>query len=51
MRRIANLVATVTKTIWLQVTCGLFERHKLIFTLMLAYSVALHTGKVDRCLG
>lgn len=46
MRRIANLISTVTRSTWLHVTCGLFERHKLIFSLMLAYSVAARTGKV-----
>lgn len=45
-RRITNLMASITKCVWSMTLCGLFERHKPVFTLLLAQKVASVNGKV-----
>ena len=46
-RRIANLVTSITTSAWSMTMCGLFERHKPVFTLLLAQRVASENGKVN----
>lgn len=45
-RRITNLMGSITKSVWSMTLCGLFERHKPVFTLLLAQKVAVVNGKV-----
>ena len=43
---IANIISTLTWNIYLYVTRGLYENHKLVFALMLTNKVLLTAGKV-----
>jgi dynein heavy chain len=45
-KRIANIIDHMTYEIFCYVSRGLFERHKLIFALMLANKVLVAAGKV-----
>ena len=45
-KHIANIISTLTWDIYLYVTRGLYESHKLVFALMLANKVLLTAGKV-----
>lgn len=45
-KRIANIIEHMTYEIYLYVQRGLFERHKLIFALMLANKVLCSAGQV-----
>jgi dynein heavy chain len=46
-KRIHNIVEYLTYSVYLYVQRGLFERHKLIFALMLANKVGLSAGTLD----
>ena len=45
-KHIANIISTLTWDIYLYVTRGLYESHKLVFALMLTNKVLLTAGKV-----
>ncbi len=45
-KHIASIISTLTWDIYLYVTRGLYESHKLVFALMLANKVLLTAGKV-----
>ena len=47
-KRIANIIDTLTYKIYLYITRGLYEKHKLVFALMLANKILLAAGKVRR---
>ncbi len=49
-KHIANIISTLTWDIYLYVTRGLYESHKLVFALMLANKVLLTAGKVRNSL-
>jgi hypothetical protein len=46
-RRIMNLTLCITKSVWTSTLCGLFEKDKPVFTLLLAQKVASTNGKVN----
>lgn len=45
-KRIHNIIEYMTYSIYLYVARGLFERHKLIFALMLANKIMVSSGKI-----
>lgn len=47
-KRIHNIIEHMTYEIYLYIQRGLFERHKIIFALLLALSVLTSAGKVGR---
>lgn len=46
-RRIDNITEHLTYEIYLYFQRGLFERHKIVFALMLAFAVLISAGKVQ----
>ena len=46
-KRVTNIIERLTYQTYLYVQQGLFERHKLIFALMLALRVLLSAGKAS----
>ena len=46
-KRINNIIDTLTYDIYLYITRGLYEKHKLVFALMLANKILLTAGKVE----
>lgn len=49
-KRIHNIIDHLTYEIYLYIQRGLFERHKIIFALLLAISVLTSAGKVSHLL-
>jgi hypothetical protein len=49
-KRINNIIEYMTYEIYLYIQRGLFERHKLIFALMLTNKILASAGKVKVCL-
>ncbi len=47
-KRIHNIIEHMTYEIYLYIQRGLFERHKIIFALLLALSVLTSAGKVSQ---
>lgn len=45
-KRIHNIIDHLTYEIYLYIQRGLFERHKIIFALLLAISILTSAGKV-----
>ena len=46
-KRIANIEDNLTKSVWRYTSRGLYERHKFLFTLLLALKIDLDAGKID----
>ena len=46
-KRIDNITEHLTYEIFLYFQRGLFERHKIVFALMLAFAVLISSGKVS----
>ncbi|XP_014678787.1 PREDICTED: LOW QUALITY PROTEIN: dynein heavy chain 5, axonemal-like, partial [Priapulus caudatus] len=47
-RRVAAIVASVTRHVFRRVVRGFYERHRLLFTLLLALTVDLRAGKISQ---
>ena len=45
-KRIANIEDFLTKSVWKYTSRGLYERHKLLFTMLLALKIDLSTEKI-----
>ena len=45
-KRINNILEYLTKIVWRYTLRGLYEKHKFLFTLLLALKIDLHNGKI-----
>ena len=46
-KRINNILEYLTKIVWRYTLRGLYEKHKFLFTLLLALKIDLHNGKIS----
>ena len=46
-RRIANIEDHLTKSVWRYTSRGLYEKHKFLFTLLLALKIDLNNGNIN----
>ena len=45
-KRIDNIIEYLTKAVWKYTSRGLYENHKLLFTLLLTLKIDMHVGKI-----
>ena len=46
-KRIANIEDHLTKSVWRYTSRGLYEKHKFLFTLLLALKIDLNNGNIN----